>query len=402
MKKVYVFTHGCANRYLDSERMKAFFAKNEYLIIDKPEDADYILVNTCAFKKSEEDISINKIEELKKRMKKDAQIIVGWCLPSINKQRMNTVFDGKSFSPKNMSQIDEIFAHKISINDIEDKNTYKIQPAKTFKELIKTFFIVNKKWFIKKILRYIQAKFFRKWIENFINENFYIRIQNGCLGNCSYCAIKFAIWDLKSKWEENIIKEIRNWLQKWYKRFSLIGDDSWAYGLDINGNFPTLLQDILRIEEIEEINIEEINVCRLVKYHKELLNIFKNKKIKHLLICIQSGSDKILKKMNRESDGGVEKITDIVREFKDTCPNLIIQAQYIVGFPGETMEDLEFTIKNILESKVDEVNLFKFDAKPNTIASKLENMIKQEEIDKRIKIVKEKIKSDKMKIFMNN
>ncbi|MFA4891479.1 MAG: hypothetical protein WC604_04010, partial [Candidatus Gracilibacteria bacterium] len=107
MNKVYIFTFGCANRYLDGEKYKNFFIQNNYEITNKIEEADYVLVNTCAFRKREEDIAIKRLIEFGKRKKKSAEIIVAGCLPAINKERMNKVFKGSHFAPKEISKIND-------------------------------------------------------------------------------------------------------------------------------------------------------------------------------------------------------------------------------------------------------------------------------------------------------
>jgi len=403
MKKVYIFTFGCSNRYLDGEKYKLFFKKNNFSITDSPGDADYILLNTCAFRKSEEDIAIEKLIEFQKRKKEGAEIIVAGCLPAINNERMKKYFSGQSITPREITKINSIFKAKVNIEDIPDSNTFRFHRPKKIMEIIKTFPQINKKDLIGKIIKYSAAKIFQNKIAAEKESLYYIRIINGCLGNCSYCAIKQAIGNARSKPVDNIISEVNNILsEKKDAEITLIGDDTGAYGLDINLTFADLLNKLAEIERIKRINIEEINIHWLVKDYEKILPILRNLKFKHLWISLQSGSEKILHLMNRPVLKNPQETSRLLRDLKRANPHLIYRGQYIIGFPGETMDDVELTIDNITESELDEVNLYKFDPKPNTPAEKMPNQIKDKEKNSRIHYIENRLKKKKIEIFTNN
>lgn len=401
--KIYIFTFGCANRYLDGEKYKNFFIKNGYEITNKIEEADYILVNTCAFRKKEEDIAIERLMEFEKRKRKNAEIIVAGCLPAINKERMNKVFKGFNFIPKEMSKMNVFFKPDIKIEEIPDVNTFKFHRPKSFVEIIKTLPAINKTDFFKRTLQYAKAKVWQNKTADEVEKQFYIRIVNGCLGNCSYCAIKFGIGNLISKPLDKIVAEIESLLEKnGGICITLAGDDTAAYGIDINSSLPELLNRIITFPNIEKINIEEINIQWLVKYYEELKYIFVNPKFNRLWLALQSGSEKILKLMNRPVLEAPEITALKLSNLKREAPHLIYKGQFIVGFPGESLEDVELSLTHIIDSKFDEVNLFKFDPKPNTRASRMIDQIKDKEIDRRIKYMTSKLKKYDIKILTNN
>jgi tRNA A37 methylthiotransferase MiaB len=401
MSSVYIFTLGCPNRYLDTEKYKQFFLKNGYTLIDQPEKADYILINTCAFRKFEEDRSIGKIQEFKKRKKPEAKIVICGCLPGINEPRMKGVFSGVYFMPKNHAEINNIFPHTISFEKISDANQFKNQPSKKITSVIKNFFILEKKNFFKKMYRYLKEK-----VNNSKNkprgDKFFLRIARGCSGNCSYCGIKHAIGNLESKDPEIIIEEFKKGLEKGYQKVTIVSDDSGAYGIDINYSLPQLLLDLINLEKNIIIDLEEINARWLVHHGEKLTKIFKNNQFTSILVAVQSGSDKILEKMNRLNPGGRLEIIKTIKNLKQAIPSLKIKAQYIIGFPGETKDDLEDTYDSIIRSKIDEVNLFKFDPKPNTLAFEMPHQIKDREINKRIKSLAKKLKRQNIKVLTNN
>lgn len=401
--KIYIFTFGCANRYLDGEKYKNFFTQNGYEITNKIEEADYILVNTCAFRKKEEDIAIEKLMEFGKRKKKNAEIIVAGCLPAINKERMNKVFKGLYFTPKETSKINDFFQHKIKMEEIPDVNTFKFQRPKSLIEIVKTLPTISKTDFLKRTLQYAKAKVQQNKFADEIEKQFYIRIANGCLGNCSYCAIKFAIGNLISKPLDKIIAEVESLPEKnGGICITLIGDDTAAYGIDINSSFSELLNRIITFPNIEKINIEEINIQWLVKDYEKLKHILANPKFNRLQLASQSGSEKILKSMNRPVLEA-PKITAVkLSNLKKEAPHLIYRGQFIVGFPGESLEDVELSLTHIIDSKFDEVNLFKFDPKPNTQAYGMIDQVKDKEINRRIKYMTSKLKRHNIKVITNN
>ena len=131
MKKVYIRSNGCIDNLLDGKSYKQYFAENEWEIVQDPAEADLILANTCAFDKQHEDTSVSDIEELKKF--KNAQLVVTGCLPKINQERLNQVFDGISFGPKEREKIKDIIGsdqeikwkdqHTIADDDITNCRT---------------------------------------------------------------------------------------------------------------------------------------------------------------------------------------------------------------------------------------------------------------------------------------
>jgi len=402
MSKIYVFSFGCANRYLDGEKYKKFFIANGHEITTQPEDADYILINTCAFRKNEENRGLEKIKEFDKRKKPGAQIIVCGCLPGINKQRMIQVFNGESFTPQNSDKLNELFSAKIPVESIRDTNKFQWQKAKTFKEIVKSIKTISKKELLKKTVNYFRAKFFDKKAKQMLDERFYIRISNGCLGNCTYCGIKFAIGKLRSKPLEIIIDEFKKGIKCGFKKFVLTSDDSGAYGLDIGHNFPELLKQLANISKEAELEIEELNARWLVQYKNELKDILKTQKFTNFWIAIQSGSDDILAKMNRQTTEGIEQVITCLQDIKREVPHLNIKAQYIVGFPGETVDDANASVESIIKSKINAVNLFKFDPKPNTEASIMSNQLPDHVIEERIRQMTKELKKHHVQVFTNN
>lgn len=369
-KKVYIYTTGCQRRYLDAQKIFNYFKINGgYEIVKSPGKADYIFFNTCAFKKEQEDFSIKKIQEFKKYGKK---LIVGGCLPKINEKRLAEIFEGPVFFPASINQIDEIFNPKIKFENIPDGN-FLFGQIYFDKPFIKDIFQFNYKFFSTSLDR----------LRRTLQKNYFIRISNGCLGKCTYCGIKKAIGSLKSKPLQECLEEFKKGISRGYRNFTILGDDTGSYGLDIGETFPRLLNKFIETKGNYKIYIFELHPRWVIKYFDQLLLIVKSGKIHEIMCPIQSGSDKILQLMQRFHTA--QEIREALLNFKKAFPKLRLITHILVGFPGETEEDFEKTLKFVEEIDFDYVAVYPYFERPGTPAVILPNKVSQKIINERMK-----------------
>lgn len=368
---------GCHRRLLDAQKISDYLKMNGFKIVKNPSRADYIILNTCAFKKSQEDFAIKKIEEFKKQGKK---LIVGGCLPAINKERLGKVFGGPVFTTTSIDKLDDIFNPEIKFQELPDTNkmfmrSILLDPAH-FRDIFRikflTFFLRN----FHRVRGHIWSK------------DYYIRISWGCLGKCSYCGIKNAIGLLKSKSIQECLDEFKKGISQGYRSFTFIADELGSYGLDIETTFPALLKEFLKIEGNYKFYFLDLNPHWIIKYLNELIPIIKTGKVVEIACPVQSGSNKILKLMNRPNKA--EEIRDALNKVRKAYPKLIITTQIIVGFPGETEEDFDKTIKLVKDINADYTSLYPYSERPNTSAVSLPHKVSQEIIRKRIKKAKKR------------
>jgi MiaB/RimO family radical SAM methylthiotransferase len=373
-KKVFIFTIGCEKRFIDAKRVMEYFKKNKWKIAKTPMRCDLIFFNTCAVNKHAEDACIKKIIKFKKL---NADLIIAGCLPSINKERLKKYFNGLTLSPHSLDKIDKIFPnHQVKFSQIPDANE---------------FYGVD--WLREGLLE----KF-----KNFLIKNekiSYIRISNGCLGKCSYCGIRRAVGRLKSKPLRDCLKELDLGLKSGVRKFIIEGDDVGAYGLDIGLNFPYLMKRMISKEGKFKLYITNFNPKWLLIYEKDLLNIFRSSKIGKIELCMQSGSEKILRLMNRYVP--VRKVEEILKKIKAENPNLKLRIHIMVGFPKESEDDFTETLKFIEEVPLSELYVFKFHRVPNTIAAKLRPLVPEEIVQKRIKAIKNIAKAKNIKLVLD-
>jgi len=400
MKKIFIFTNGCTRRKLDVEKMKKYFTLNGYKIIKGIKNADLIIFVSCAFIEGRVRESLKIIEELKKYKK---EIIVAGCLPEISKDRLERVFKEKIISTKNFKEIDNFFKdfqYKFSI--VPDSNL----PCFLLSELLlilKTkplteLFSLNSFHLVREFLiNAAQSKFIHSR-----SKIYFLRISQGCLGNCAYCSIRKAIGSLKSKPIEICLQEYKQILNQGCENVVILGDDVGAYGLDLNTSFPELLNQLSGIEQriFVKWSIKEMHPQWIVRYYSDLLNFIRRGKIIHILCGIQSGSSRILKLMNRYSN--VEIIKRALKKFKEVNPNLKLSAQIIVGFPSETEKDFLMTLGFIKEIKFDEIFIYPYSNQEGTMAFKLPNQISSEIKSKRIKQILTFLRKEKINYYCEN
>ena len=223
----------------------------------------------------------------------------------------------------------------------------------------------------------------------------YLKIQDGCDNYCTYCILPYIRGRSRSRDKEEILQEVRRLINKGYKEIVLTGIDMGSYGEDFhnNYNFSDLVEEILvnnkdlyrlRISSLEESQIDD-KMLSLLKKYPNLAN--------HFHIPLQSGSVSILKKMNRKYNIGNFKET--IRKIRLIRPDISITTDVIVGFPGETDEDFEDTIKFCKDVKFAKIHVFPYSRREGTIANKLPNQV--EEIDKKVRVKKLIYLSDELK-----
>lgn len=383
-KRVLILTNGCPRRLLDSERLKTYFELNNHLIVNNPEDSDVIFCNTCGFNNESANVSLTAIEKLKKYNKR---LIVLGCLPKINAKKLKEIFDGEIITNIELSKIDQLFPKNlIKWKDVPDGNKpYFLIPEKQ----------LSIKGKLKKIIKG-QPKTSQESNTGDEYQNFFIRIADGCLWNCSYCAIKNAVGTLRSKPIDVCVKEMKKGLNEGYKEFTLEADDSGAFGIDNKVTIVDLLKSIVKVKGDYLIDIRSMNPFWVVKYFKDLKSICDSGKIRQIQVPIQSGSPKILKVMRRPTD--MNKLKKILKEIKKTGVKL--GTDIIIGFPGETKNDLKLTLNFIKDINFDSVYLLPYSRLKNTDAYKMKQ-VPLKEIESRMLYLKKELENNNILVLDN-
>jgi len=341
MLEVYFETYGCTANQNSSEIMKGLVRQAGLNITANPEVADLIIINSCIVKQPTEEKIRRRLADFLKQGKK---VILAGCMPRLNKDKL------KKDNPNNFYMLDTSQIKNITsiIKDTQENNYDAEKYLKKINEVKLTLPKISD----SKCVGITQ-------------------ISEGCLGECSYCIVRLAKGKLFSYPKEKILESVKNDVQSGCKEIWITSQDNAAYGNE-EGKclLPELLKGMLEIPGKFHIRIGMMNPNNVLKILGELIEIYKHPKMfKFLHIPIQSGSDSILKAMNRKYK--IKDINKIISKFKKEIPEITIATDIIVGFPGETDEDFKETCNLIQEIRPEILNRSNFGARKGTPAEKL-------------------------------
>ncbi len=393
--KVYVESSGCSRRKLELSKIYRYFEQNGYSVVKNPRKADYIVLSTCAFRKEEEEYSLGRIKALRDHR---AKLVVFGCLPEIAPTRFEAYNGIEYISPKNIEKIDSLFESiEIPYSEIGEMNT--IPEAIKFRSLenaVKSF--VNSFSLSTQIFER-SFKYAGNRMRSALNprKEYYLFVCKGCMGNCSYCAIKHAVGRLRSKDVEEIVGEYVEGVKAGFGDFIILGDDVGAYGLDVQSSFPALIRKLAEANNGSEkrvngpngngkgvvFHIDEIHPRWLVEYDAEITDFAGTGTVGDILCPVQSGSRRILKLMNRYDDK--DRMLETFRRLRSVSPDTSLSTHMIAGFPSETEADFEETLDFIPRGGFKDVTIFPYDEKERSLSREIEPKVSPAVINNRVK-----------------
>jgi MiaB/RimO family radical SAM methylthiotransferase len=369
-KTAFISSNGCPENLIDSARLKKYLEINGWCIENDPDNADIVFFNACGFTKSAEESSLNIIKVIQSRMKKDSRLLVWGCLPKINPKSLEQaqIYDSSLFGEQELfSKIDgiikantppgEIVSNEVcQLNTTSKKNWFTDTRKNLYNTISKNYTVREKK------LDLYRAN---------DNSIFYIKVSTGCLGNCTYCAIRNSRGVIKSKSIEAIVKEFRSGLSKGYKEISLLGTDLGGQGRDKGYNLCDLLNELIKEKGDYKIGIRNVHPLFVKKMLNELEPILKTGKIWFIGVAAESGSNRILKLMARGYT--VEEYVECYQRIKAACPDIVIRNQMLVGFPTETEQDFTASMKLLDITEHNEI--YAFSPRTGTVAEKMKGQV---------------------------
>lgn len=337
------FIHlGCSKNLVDTEMTIGLFKENNYKVVNNPEDADILVINTCGFIASAQEEAINTILEMAEYKKKRCKyLIVMGCLVQRFKEELE----------KAIPEVDLWIKYK-SYDTIWEQIEQVIKPEGTKKENLD---------FLDRVIT--------------TGENFaYLRVAEGCSNYCTYCAIPKIRGPFVSRKMEDILEEAEKLAKEGYKEIVVIAQDTTKYGIDIYGK-PMLAELLSKLCEIEGIKWIRFLYSYPETITQELIDVVKKEEkiCKYFDIPIQHISDNVLKRMNRKSDG--KSIRKIIEKLRKEIPNVIIRTTVMVGFPGETNEDFEELYNFVKEAKFERLGAFSYSKEEGTPAEMMPNQV---------------------------
>lgn len=374
MKKLFIDTLGCQMNKSDTERIIGMLSHFGYLITDNEDEADLFIVNTCAIRQLSTDKAYSRLGNWGriKKNKKQAKlpmpkIAICGCVAQLEKENLL----------KKFPQVDLVFG---------TRNIYQLPD----------------------LLKEIEEKRVCATAENPIEENDYkisrtestnawLPIMDGCDNFCSYCVVPYTRGRERSRTIESIVKEAKKILDDGFKEITLLGQNVDSYGKNLNNgtNFAKLLKTLDNLEGKFRIRFTSSYPTDITD---EVIEVVKNssKICECFHIPMQSGNDRILRAMNRRYN--VEEYKKIVKKIRGNIKNVAITSDFIAGFPSETEEEFQDTLKIIDELQLDYSNTAAYSPRPFTPAGKMTDKFISEDVKKqRLQILNEKVKQATLK-----
>lgn len=313
-------THGCTANKADTDIMKAVVEENGGQVVQKMDDADTVVLNTCIVIGKTENRMFRRIEEI---LEEDKQLVVAGCLSAVGKERVRSIDPNiKILQPEEPGRIAEMFESEVL--------TKEDAPAR---------------------------------IDGVVGR---VQISEGCLGECSYCITKFARGSLTSFSEESVLKKIRKLVSEGAKEIRLTAQDTAAYGKDIDTDLPSLMSKINSLEGDFKVRVGMMNPWTAKPVFSELLEELEGEKFYNFLhLPVQSGSEKVLNKMRRHHKP--EDFSEMIERGREKI-DLTVSTDVIIGFPGETGEEFEKTVGLLERTKPDIINITRFSPRKGTLA----------------------------------
>jgi threonylcarbamoyladenosine tRNA methylthiotransferase CDKAL1 len=334
MEKICVKTFGCSLNQADSERIKASLAERGFEFTDSIDEADLVVLNSCAVKGPTESKFFTLLEKLKHK-----KVVVAGCISQSMPEKL------KEYSKIGTDQLD-------SIADVVDE---------TLNNNIISVLVQEKR--NKLDMKRLRSNPFVEIIP----------ISTGCLGSCSYCITKIARSKFCSYPLDDIFKMVQKAVSEGVKEIYLTSQDNGCWGFDIGSDLAELLTKICEIPGDYKIRVGMANPNHILKILNKLILAFKHPKIyKFLHLPVQSGNNYVLEDMKRNYQ--VEDYYHIVNSFRKEIPEITISTDIIVGYPTETEVYFKDTIKLIQETKPDVINLSRYWPRKHTPAEKLKEL----------------------------
>ncbi len=354
MVKVWVEVYGCSASVSDGEIIKGILVKNGHELAERLDDADASVIVTCVVKDATANRMVNRIKALSSK-----PLVVAGCMAKAEPKRVERL------NPK----------ASIIAPDAVDKVCAAVDHA------------VNGKRYIALNGSTDKVNLPRIRVNPIIS---IVQIATGCLSDCTFCETKIAKGRLKSYSINDIVRQVSDDVKQGCKEIWLTSTDNGAYGIDIHTNIAELLKHVCSIDSDFMIRVGMMNPQYLQFIIDDLIEAYRDDKVfKFLHIPVQSGSNRVLRLMRRGHN--VERFIDIVKRFRRELSYCTIATDVIVGFPTESNDDFNATIDLIREVKPDVVNLSRYSVRPNTYASKMEQL-SRDVINERSAIMHEVIK----------
>ena len=351
--KFYIYNLGCKVNSYESNVMYDNLVNNGF-VSSSLEQADIVIINSCCVTNSADNKTMKLIRHVRNNY--DVILVVVGCFIQSHRDGLSDIPGDILIGNKNKSiisdYINRFLSDRMRIEDIYDVSNVSFEPMK---------------------------------LNNFNHTRAFVKIQDGCNNFCSYCIIPFTRGGVRSKPRDMVLSEIRDLISSGHKEIVLTGIHTGNYGAEFDGyDFACLLGDIVLIEGLERLRISSIEITEINDRVIDIIDKY-DILVDHMHIPLQSGSDVILKAMNRKYD--VDYFINKIEALRRIRPNINITTDVIVGFPGETDDLFLETVFNIKRIGFSKLHVFPYSRRTGTVADMMDNQVDECIKKKRVRIL---------------
>ena len=347
MNNVHIVTLGCSKNDVDSSMMYSLLDKDKYKMVENPNEADILIVNTCGFIDAAKEESIDTILESVeyKNEGRCKKVLLSGCLAQRYPEELI----------KEIPEIDGIIGtgNIEYINELLDRSLSGDLFVKTDN---------------------LSSAYLEGIRKEKVNTTEYVKISEGCNNNCSYCIIPSLRGKNRSRKIEDVYKEVEYLVSKGAREIILIAQNTTDYGIDLYSKYSlaNLIREISKIEELKWIRVLYLYPDH---FTDDLIEEFKNndKLVNYVDMPLQHISDNVLKNMNRKTSK--DHIIKTLKNLRKSVPDIVIRTTFIVGFPGENQEDFDQLVDFIEDIKFDKLGVFEYSREDGTRAASLDEQI---------------------------
>ena len=336
MTRIYAEAYGCSSNFADYEIALGLLREAGFRLTGRPEEADLLIIFTCVVKTPTERRMIRRLRELQAAGK---PLVVAGCMPKVERELVEELAPSASLmGPDNVLDVVEVVGE--SLKGVRVQALEDLRAPKTCLPRMRRNPVVH-----------------------------IAPIATGCLGDCSYCIVRFARGRLYSYPLEEIVEDVSKALSSGVREVWVTAQDTAAYRYG-DARLPDLLEALCALEGRFYIRVGMMTPNLALSILDDLIEVFRNEKVfKFLHSPVQSGSDEVLRRMRRRYT--VEDFRHLVEGFREEIPEVSLSTDIICGFPGETEEQFGESLRLVEEVKPDFLNISRFWPRPGTEAAEM-------------------------------
>ncbi len=357
-KKAFIHTFGCQQNEADSEKIRGILASLGYGVAKVYQDADIIILNTCAIRKHAEDKALSMLGNFRALKKHNPELVIGVCGCMAAEEhvamKIKTDFPYVTFTlePNSIDKIPELLYSFIS----DSKRSFVLPlEVSDISEGIPT----------------ARKSRYSAWVS----------IMYGCNNFCSYCIVPYVRGRERSRLSDEVINECRALINEGYKEITLLGQNVNSYKSDVD--FPTLIESIAKLDGDFRLSFMTSHPKDVSDRLIEVMARYRDKIMPYFHLPLQSGSDRVLKAMNRTYTA--QKFLSTVEKLRAAIPDVVLSTDVIVGFPGESDEDFESTLSVVKKAEFDMAYSFIYSKREGTRAATMDGQIDKSTASERLK-----------------